>query len=91
MRYLFLRSLYPHRIQPPRHPSITPPNSSHHPFIIRQVGIQGFLRLSITVLGPGDPMPVHNLDDEVKAERIKEQEEPNAEGSISFAREKKLQ
>lgn len=56
-----------------------------------QVGIQGFLKLSITVLGPGDPMPVHDLEEDMKAERLREQEDPRAEGTMQFARDRKLE
>jgi len=56
-----------------------------------EVGIQGYLKASITVLGPGDPIPVHDLDQELKDERRKEVEEPGAEGTMQFARDRKLQ
>jgi hypothetical protein len=55
------------------------------------VGIQGFVKLSITVLGPGDPIPVHDLDEELKLERKKETDDPGAAGTIQYAREQKLQ
>ena len=47
--------------------------------------------MSITVLGPGDPIPVHDLDAELKAERLREKEEPGGEGTMQFARDRKLQ
>jgi hypothetical protein len=53
--------------------------------------VQGFVKLSITVLGPGDPIPVHDLDEELKLEHKKEVEEPGAVGTIQYAREQKLQ
>jgi hypothetical protein len=56
-----------------------------------EVGIQGFLKLSINVLGPGDPIPVHDLEEELKLERSRERDEPGAEGTIQWARERKLE
>ena len=56
-----------------------------------EVGVQGFLRLSITVLGPGDAIPVHNLEEEIKEEAQKALEDPTAEGTIQYARKQTLQ
>mmetsp|Transcript_30125 Transcript_30125/g.35520 ORF Transcript_30125/g.35520 Transcript_30125/m.35520 type:complete len:1909 (+) Transcript_30125:29-5755(+) len=56
-----------------------------------EVGIQGFLKLSISVLGPGDPIPVHDLEEELKLERSRERDEPGAEGTMQWARERKLE
>ncbi len=61
-----------------------------NPFVC-QVGIQGFLKLSITVLGPDDQLPVHDLDEDLKSEQAREQENPNAEGTIQYARAQNLQ